>query len=281
MKKLTLFLSVFLSLQVHADYTPGPVIKVIIPNGPSSGLATLYRNMEVHAAKNNITMIPVYAPGAESKIGSRQAEAAGKDTLFLSVISDVAQHSDLTKLEPVSAIAKASMSLAVSKKSKLSTMDDIVREEKSSPGKLNWLYVSSAHRSMINALADDSGIDKSKLTLIPVTIKTSGPIQLIMSGDADVSFISSDIVKKLSLDNKMTEIELKSKTKLAVDSKAIATALFLANDHDTAAVKFWIKFVEDLNNSDAMEAKRLLDGSKSLPLGPGNLINMLNNWKSQ
>lgn len=81
MKKFVLGIIALACISAQAEYTPeGKTIKVVLPQGPSSGMAMFYRHIENYAAKNKINMVPVFKPGAESKIGLQYFVAAQDKT---------------------------------------------------------------------------------------------------------------------------------------------------------------------------------------------------------
>lgn len=278
MKKFISLLAVlFFSSLAHAEYTAeNKIIKVVIPQPPASGLGNVYRHIEAYAKKQNITMIPVFKPGAQSKIGIEYASKEKNDgnTLLFSTVSDyVSVNADFDVVAP---ITKINMILVASKKSKIKTVDDIVRQEQENPGKLTWAYMSTAQSTYINNFAKVSNIDVNKI--YKVRFSNAGGSQGVINGDADLTMVTpSDLA---SLKDYLTVVDIDSKTKQQLSKKENATGLFLPKNSSLDANKFWNKFVKDLLNDDEFKLAtksfniRLFNNSSA-----HELQNVIDNWK--
>ncbi len=279
MKKLLLIAGTILlgiSSACQANYSAeNKIIKVVIPQPPASGLGTLYRHIEAFANKQNIKMIPVYKPGAESKIGIAHASKEKNDgnTLLFSTVSDyVSQNADFDAVAPVT---KINMILVASKKSKIKTVTDIVQQEQANPGKLIWAYMSSAQVVYIDNFAKVSSIDVNKIYKVPFGNNSGAGV---VNGDADLTVLSPSAV--ISLKDHLTVVDIDDATKQKLSAKDNATGLFLPKNSSKDSVKFWNKFVNDLlNDEDFKQALKPTNSKTFTNATPGELENVVNNWK--
>ena len=278
MKKFISLLLLSVCSLTHAEYTThNKVIKVVIPQPPASGLSIVYRHMEAFANKQNIKMIPVFKPGAESKIGIGYASKEKNDgnTLLFSTVSDYVSVNNLD-FDAVAPVTKIDLILVASKKSKIKTVNDIVRQEQENPGKLTWAYTSTAQSMYIDNFVKVSNIDVGKIYKVPLGSK--GGLNGLVNGDADLTMVT--LAAAESLKDHLTVIDIDPATKQKLTKKENATGLFLPKNSNSDANKFWNKFVKDLLNDDefklAMKSSniRLFDNSAG-----SELQNVIDNWK--
>ena len=279
MKKLLLVASTILlgiSSACYANYSAeNKIIKVVIPQPPASGLGSIYRHIETYANKQNIKMIPVFKPGAESKIGIAYASKEKNDgnTLLFSTVSDYASvNADFDAVAPVT---KINMILVASKKSKIKTVNDIVQQEQANPGKLTWAYTSTAQNTYIDNFLKVSGIDINKVYKVPFG-NSSG--LGIANGEADLTVLSPFAV--ISLKDHLTVVDIDPATKQKLSAKDNATGLFLPKHSSKDSAKFWNKFVNDmLNDNEFKVALNASNFSIFTNATPGELENVIANWK--
>jgi tripartite-type tricarboxylate transporter receptor subunit TctC len=278
MKKFISLLLLSVCSLTHAEYkAQNKVIKVVIPQPPASGLSIVYRHMEAYANKQNIKIIPVFKPGAESKIGIEYASKEKNDgnTLLFSTVSDYVSVNNLD-FDAVAPVTKIELILVASKKSKIKTVTDIVQQEQENPGKLTWAYTSTAQSTYIDNFVKVSGIDVGKIYKVPLGSK--GGLTGLVNGDADLTMVP--LAAAVSLKDHLTVIDIDSATKQKLARKENATGLFLPKNSNSDANKFWNKFVKDLLNDDefklAMKSSniRLFDNSAA-----SELQNVIDNWK--
>ena len=279
MKKLLLVASTILlgiSSACYANYSAeNKIIKVVIPQPPASGLGTLYRHIEAYASKQNIKMIPVFKPGAESKIGIGYASKEKNDgnTLLFSTVSDYVSVN--ANFDAVAPLTKIDMILVASKKSKIKTVDDIVQQEQANPGKLTWAYMSTAQTTYIDNFLKVSGLDANKVYKVPFGNNNGLGIA---NGEADLTVLSPFAVN--SLKDHLTVVQIDPATKQKLSAKDNATGLFLPKHSNKDSVKFWNKFVNDMLNDE--DFKLALKASNSVTftnITPSELETVINNWK--
>ena len=282
MKKLLLVASTILlgiSSACYADYSAeNKIIKVVIPQPPASGLGTLYRHIEAYASKQNIKMIPVFKPGADAKIGIGYASKEKNDgnTLLFSTVSDyVNVNLDFDAIAP---ITKINMIVVASKKSKIKTVSDIVRQEQANPGKLNWAYMSSAQSKYLDNFLKVSNIDPNKVHKIP--FGADGGVQSLVNGDIDLTVVPPSAL--ISLKDHLTVVTIDPTTKQQLSAKDNATGLFLPKHSNKDSAKFWNKFVNDLLNDDEFKRSLRATGFTIFTNATsGELETVINNWKLQ
>lgn len=269
---ITLFASV-----AQAEYTPGnKIIKVVIPQPPASGLGSIYRHMEAYANKQNIKMIPVFKPGANAKIGIGYASKEKNDgnTLLFSTVSDYVNVN--LDFDAVAPITKINMVLVASKKSKIKTVDDIVKQEQKNPGNLTWAYMSTAQSRHLDNFLKVSDIDPNKVHKVP--FGADGGVPGLINGDVDVTMLPPFAVA--SIKDRITIVDINEAKKQKLSTKDNATGLFLPKNSNKDSVKFWNNFVSDMLNDE--EFKLALKASSFETFTnttPGALENVVINWK--
>jgi tripartite-type tricarboxylate transporter receptor subunit TctC len=279
MKKLisVLLITLFASV-AQAEYTAeNKIIKVVIPQPPASGLGSIYRHMEVYANKQNIKMVPVFKPGANAKIGIGYANEKNNDgnTLLFSTVSDYVNVN--LDFDAVAPITRINMVLVASKKSKIKTVDDIVKQEQENPGKLTWAYMSTAQSRHLDNFLKVSDIDPNKVHKVPFGADGGGVLSLI-NGQVDVTMLPPFAVA--SIKDRITIVDINEAKKQKLSTKDNATGLFLPKNSNKDSVKFWNKFVSDMLNDEefklALKASSFETFTKT---APGELENVVINWK--
>lgn len=280
MKKLLSSL-VFLSfsLVAHADYSAtNKTINVVIPQGNTSGLSYTFLLMQKYAEKQKISMIPVYRPGAQGKIGIDYAEKSPNDgnTLLLATASDIVQNKAADRFNPVTNITEVQLVLLASKKSNIKSTSDII---KAPPEKFNWAYSSTSQLVLIDNIIDHYNLEKSKMQLIAYTPTKGIPVQLsLLAGDVDIGYTIYPAAKQFIDSGALTLVELEPSLKKKLDSKVNSAALFLPKNTGDDAEKFWEKFVADFLEDESTKKTLKSMETRALPTGKSSLINVLNSW---
>lgn len=263
MKKFLLAFVVLLGSLAHAEYTPrDKIIKVVIPQSYSSGLASVYNHIEAYAKKQNINMIPVYKPGANGKIGLSYAREQKNDgnTLLFSTLSDFVESANDADFDKVAPVTKTSLVLVASSKSNIKSIADIVAKERAAPGKLTWAYATSAQLVLINSVFRATNLDANKAYKVPYS---AGPgfQTSIANGDADLGFISPGNADALAAKGYVTVVAIDDKTNQEMSKKENGTALFLPKNTANDAKAFWNKFIKgleyDVDFKQALQSMRI------------------------
>lgn len=261
----------------QAEYTAeNKIIKVVIPQPPASGLGSIYRHMEVYANKQNIKMVPVFKPGANAKIGIGYASEKNNDgnTLLFSTVSDYVNVN--LDFDVVAPITRINMVLVASKKSKIKTVDDIVKQEQRNPGKLTWAYMSTAQSVYIDNFLKVSNIDINKVYKVP--FGTNSGAQSIVNGDVDLTMMLPSNVNTLK--DHLTVIDFDEAKKQKLSTKDNATGLFLPKNSNNDSIKFWNKFVNDMLNDEEFKlALKTSSFATFTNTSSAELENIINNWK--
>lgn len=252
------------------------VIQVVIPQPPGSGLSMVYHRIEDYARRQNITMIPVYKPGASGKIGIDYAKSQKNngDTLLLSTISDLVETRQYNNFDGVSAITKTKLVLVASKKSQIKTISDIVSKEKNEPGKLTWGYMSSAQLALIEGVTRANNLNKNQIYKANFT---SSVIPCIVNGDIDLAFILPAAVDNFA--DRLTVVTLDNVTEGQLKLKENVTALFLPKNSSIEANKFWNNFTRGLLNDVKFKMILEADGIRDTDLPQKDLNQIISDWK--
>lgn len=269
---ITLFASV-----AQAEYTTETkIIKVVIPQPPGSGLASIYRHMEAYASKQNIKMTPIFKPGAAGKIGIDYASAQENNgtTLLLSTVSDYVNIDNLD-FDTVAPITKIDMILVASKKSKIRNLNDIVKQEQENPGKLTWAYMSSAQAVYIDNFVKASNINVNSIYKIPFGAKI---LPSVVNGDVDLAMVPPSAIGALI--DRLIIVEIDKETSQKLATKENASGLFLPKNSHKDSIKFWNKFVNDfLNDDDFKASMKTLNVRTFTNTTSDELTTIINNWK--
>jgi len=187
-------------------------------------MGVLYRDLEVFAAKNNINMVPVYKPGAETKIGIQYAVSAEKsgNTMLMSLTSDMSDLASIQHFEPVTSLTVVDLVLVASAKSKIKTIQDISNIELAQPGKLNWVVSNSMHQKLTYAIADANKLSKEKITIIPYTAGNGQVLTGIASGDLDLTWVPKTVAADLNNNGIATIVAMDANTRQHLNSKQSA-----------------------------------------------------------
>jgi tripartite-type tricarboxylate transporter receptor subunit TctC len=281
MKKIIALLSLVISCSSQADYTAeNKIIKVVIPQANASGLGVMYQHLEAYAQKQNINMQPIFKPGAAGKIGINYASKEKNDgnTLLLSTISEytLTNNSDLDAIAP---IARVKLTLVASKKSKIKTSGDIIKQEQTQPGKLTWIYGSPSHETFIDNFIKSNNLDLQKSYKVPLS-SSAGLQTSIVNGDADLAFILPTSAESLAGAEHLTIVDIDEKTKEKLALKENAVGLFLPKNTNKDANKFWNKFVRGLlDDADFKEAMKNSRSETYTDTSPEKLNKLITNWK--
>ena len=279
-KFIALLLIVFLPSFAFAEYTTdNKIIKVVMPQSSASGLGVMFAHIDAFAKKQNINLVPVFKPGADGKIGIDFASKEKNDgnTLLFSTISDYVISANDTDFDKVSPVIKTSMTLIASKKSNIKNVADILKQERESPGKLNWAHAASVQLVLINNFAKAHSLDK----IYKVPFSMNGEFQTsIVNGDIDIAFIPVAMASALVSKEYLTVIDLDEQTKQKMSSKENGLALFLPKNSPSDSIKFWNNFVKDLvNDVDFKEAMKKNKNEFYSNYSPDELNKIITKWK--
>jgi hypothetical protein len=271
-------LAIIIAVSSQFAFAQDRVIRVVITQSSSSGLANLYAHLEKFASKKNISMIPVYKPGANGMIGINYAiSEQNNNILLLSTITDYVAAGSEKNFKNIGAINEIEFTLVASKKSGIKTLDDLVNIEKTNPGKLNWAQYSSAAGAFIDQLAKIHQLDEDKIH----RIRYKDPrVSDIVGGDVDVAFLLTSAARSLS--GRITIIDVDNKTQQRMAEKKNVTALFAPASQTAIASKFWNSFLNEfLSDNDTKEAIQKTNGKLFENTSPEKLETIIAGWKNK
>ncbi len=274
-------LAIIIAVSSQFAFAQDKIIRVVIPQSSSSGLAQVYAHLEKFATKKNISMIPVYKPGANGTIGINHAvnEPNNNNVLLLSTITDYVNAGSEKNFRNIGAISEIEFTLVASKKSGIKTVSELVHIEKTTPGKLNWAQYSSASGAFIDQLAKIHQIDKDKIHKI---LYKEPRMSDIVNGDVDTAFILTSTARSLAEAQKITIIDIDTATQEKMSEKKNATALFAPANTDSATVKFWHTLLNEfLLEGDIKETFRKTNTRVFENTNPEKLEAIIANWKNK
>lgn len=269
MKKLLLSIVVSVSsLSAFADYTAeNKIIKVVIPQPPASGLGSLYNHVATYARKQNITMVPIYKPGANGKLGIAHAttEKNLDDTILFSTISDFVGSEQTDKFENISLVSKVTLTLVASKRSKIKSTSDLGYKE------ITWGYFASGDKAVIDTMQEHD--------ILPVRFSAGYQmITSVVNGDIDLAFAQPDAAETLAAKDMLTIVDIDKKSKKKMQTKENASAFFLSKEASAEAITYWQHFTEGLLQDS--EFKKGINSlvREDVEPGPKEMKKVLKNW---
>ena len=281
MKKVFVATVVALLSCFQIAFAQNNVVQVVIPQAPTSGLGRIYVHLENFANKKNISMVPVYKPGANGTIGINHASTKqnNNNVLLLSTVTDYVNSAAEKKFKNIGVINEIELTLVASKKSGIKTIDDVVSIEKSTPGKLNWAQISSVTDEFTDRLAKIYSLDKDKIYRIPFK---DPRVTDIVNGDIDLAFILTNVAKSLEEADRITIVDIDPAGRQRLSEKKNATALFTPASTDSKTVAFWNDFLNEfLSDKDVKEAFRKINSRSFDSSSPDKLETIIANWKNK
>lgn len=286
----TTFFYLLLSFGIFTNYAQafepkGKTISVVIPFAPGGGVDATFKDLQKYAAKQGINLSPVFKPGAESLVGTKEVALGPKDgTQFgITTAGGLALYrssamADL-KVSVVTGIKTTAQVIVASPASGIKNYQDLkkaLREGKKltigigNPGqRLVWdqfLHLSEvsaapimvAYKGASQVLTDISG-GHVDLTYLPITVLKphidAGHLTPVLSTHSITDWSSVPTIK--SVHPSWKEVEF-------------GHVLLVAEGTDPAAVKYWMNFIRGYVN-DA-EVKQEFGKTYSFPLPMGSQI---------
>lgn len=233
-----------------------PPTKVIIPFQPGGGVDHVFRLMQKYAESQNIVLVPDYRPGANGQIGIQHAinDQTPDDTLLLTIISDVARHTD--HIKPVSALAKSTVLIVASNRSQISDITQLAK------GSYSWGYGSSPMEAVARGMAQDSPNN----ILVPfngagsvMAALVSNSIDLaVLPATAGMSLLNSKYVKVIAVYDDhsnmypgLAKVEDRYRINLLNDG----FGLFMSRRARPESAVFWEKFTRGFINDPMIVAE--------------------------
>lgn len=191
-------------------------ISLVVPYAPGGTADALARLIAQHLGpKLNTTVVVLNKAGASGVIGQSsvaQAAADGYTVLYDATPLSINPH--LQKLpynpdkdlQPVTLVAVTPMLAAVPKNSPYSTLADLIKAAKQTPGKITF---SSGGQGTVQYMGAELFAQGAGIKMLHVPYKSGGPgLQAIMAGEVDMGFgnlpaltahVKSGLVKPLAI----------------------------------------------------------------------------------
>ncbi|SHG86525.1 Bug family tripartite tricarboxylate transporter substrate binding protein [Pollutimonas bauzanensis] len=191
-------LGVVATAQGAESYPARPITLIIgfPPGGGADNVGRIYANSLSRLLKQPVVI--ENRPGAGSTIGAAQAAKAKPDgyTLYLGNSSVMGSDSVLYSVSytpddfmPVARLTIAPMILIASKKSGISSVEDLLQRARKAPNTIN---VASSGNGVITHLAAVEFMSASATKLMHIPFKGGAPAtQSVAAGDTDISFATA------------------------------------------------------------------------------------------
>jgi len=177
---------------------PGKPVRIVVPFTPGTGMDILARTLAPHfQAAWGQAIVVENRPGASGNLGAGAVAKAPPDglTLLMGVntlvinpaLYDNMGYDPLKDLAPIGLSATGSFLLVASAASKLRSVDELVREARARPGKLDYASpgIATPHHMAMELFKLEA---KVSITHIPFS-GTAGAVNAVLSGDVPLMFL--------------------------------------------------------------------------------------------
>ena len=181
-----------------AQSWPGKPVRIVVPFTPGTGMDILARTLAPHfQAAWGQAIVVENRPGASGNLGANAVAKAPADglTLLMGVntlvinpaLYDNMGYDPLKDLAPIGLCATGSFLLVASASSKLRSVDELVREARARPGKLDYASpgIATPHHMAMELFKLEA---KVSITHIPFS-GTAGAVNAVLSGDVPLMFL--------------------------------------------------------------------------------------------
>jgi tripartite-type tricarboxylate transporter receptor subunit TctC len=181
-----------------AQSWPGKPVRIVVPFTPGTGMDILARTLAPHfQAAWGQAIVVENRPGASGNLGANAVAKAPGDglTLLMGVntlvinpaLYDNMGYDPLKDLAPIGLCATGSFLLVASASSKLRSVDELVREARARPGKLDYASpgIATPHHLAMELFKLEA---KVSITHIPFS-GTAGAVNAVLSGDVPLMFL--------------------------------------------------------------------------------------------
>jgi tripartite-type tricarboxylate transporter receptor subunit TctC len=173
-------------------------VRIVVPFTPGTGMDILARTLAPHfQAAWGQAIVVENRPGASGNLGANAVAKAPADglTLLMGVntlvinpaLYDNMGYDPLKDLAPIGLCATGSFLLVASASSKLRSVDELVREARARPGKLDYASpgIATPHHMAMELFKLEA---KVSITHIPFS-GTAGAVNAVLSGDVPLMFL--------------------------------------------------------------------------------------------
>ena len=251
----------------HAFDAYSKPVTVVIPFAPGGGVDQTFRNLQKYAASKGIILNPMYKPGAEGVIATRELINMPEDGFHLSVttagvIANYRITNPETDVVPITAIRDSIMVFVTHPTSNINTFDELEKYVKEGKN-VSFGYGAPGQKMVLDQFF--SFVKPSTAPLL-VPYKGGAPVVAdLAGGHIDVAAVPLSIVKSHIDSGKLKLLAVGAKTKIDGLSDVTlvkakypkwqdpdAFAIVVEKGTDPAAIKFWSEFMKDYMNDTAI-----------------------------
>jgi tripartite-type tricarboxylate transporter receptor subunit TctC len=258
---------------IAKDFTPNKPVQVIIPNAQGSAVDITFRQIQKYALQQNINLIGIYRPGADSIIGLNKLVNSSTDgyTIGITVISAVAYHrvkepEQSSQIGIITNVKTSINSVITHNNTKLTSIKQVIREMNN--GKIMKMGVSGTG-SRLGTEQLLSLINSKTESIIVPYFGTGNVLNALMGEHIEVSvmpflasqpFIDSNRIKLLMLTSRVKFDNYKTDYVYDIfpQWENYEGHLILINKNaDKNSTKFWNDFFKQYQESDIIKSYNL------------------------
>lgn len=295
---LKLTLTLVLSLSMYASHAFDPTAKpinVIIPFSPGGSVDAAFVHLQKYAAERKITLVPVFNPGAEGIIGTRNLVKSATDGytigITLAAVLGLYEYENKSLNLTVLTGLRNNIMVMVSNPAKfshsLSTIDTIVKDNTS----INFGYGSPSHKVIYEQYFKFADAKKGQ-TMVPYK-GGAKVISDLIGGHVDIGILPLTLIKQQIDAKSLTLVAIAVNTdyaeykdvprlgKIYSGWKNFDGVIAVAPDNLNMDAKvFWDKFLHGYLNDKRVQREFLEDSTTAMKFGPqyimGSIINNVN-----
>lgn len=274
----------------HAFDAYSKPVTVVIPFAPGGGVDQTFRNLQKYAATKGITLNPMYKPGAEGVIATRELINMPEDGFHLSVttagvIANYRITNPETDVVPITAIRDSIMVFVTHPNSNINTFDELEKFTKEGK-KISFGYGAPGQKMVL-----DQFFSFVKPTTSPLLVPYKGGAPVVADltgGHIDVAAVPLSIVKSHIDAGKLKLLAIGAKSKIEglpdvtlVKAKypkwedPDAFAVVVEKGTDPAAVKFWSEFMKTYMTDTAVKKEFSAEYTVPAEFGPTAIEKMI------
>jgi tripartite-type tricarboxylate transporter receptor subunit TctC len=274
----------------HAFDAYSKPVTVVIPFAPGGGVDQTFRNMQKYAATKGIILNPIYRPGADGLIATRELINMPEDGFHLSVttagvIANYRITNPQTDVVPITAIRDSIMVFVTHPNSNINTFDELEKSVKEGK-KVLFGYGAPGQKMVLDQFFS---FIKPSVEPLLVPYKGGAPVVAdLTGGHIDVAAVPLSIVKsyidtgklkllalgaKSNVDGLPEAVIIKSKYPKWEDSDGFA--VIVEKGTDPAAIKFWSQFMKEYMTDPVVKKEFAAEYTVSAEFGPAAIEKMI------
>jgi tripartite-type tricarboxylate transporter receptor subunit TctC len=278
---VSIFSLFLLATNSHAFDPKGKTVTVTIPFAPGGGVDHTFKELQKYANQKGIELSPVFKPGAESVVGTREVSLAANNGLNFGITT--AGGLAVYKLTPdvgdvtiVTGVKTTAQVMVTSTKSGIKNYEDLKKALKE--GRKFTVAIGNPGQRLVW----DQFLSLSKVKTQPSMVPYKGAGQVlsdIIGGHVDLTYLPITVLKSnidsgnliplvithtisqhpgvptfKSIHNNWKEVEF-------------GHVLFVPKGTSPEAIKFWTNFIKDYQEDPGVKEEFRKNDSFALPLG--------------